>query len=323
MRFNKCEVSAMRKFWVVFLTCAFLFACSGNRSEVPLKEGEGKHFLWKVSDENSSVWLLGSIHFADSSFYPLDPVIENAFASAEELAVEIDVSNDSVSSEVAKESVDQGLLPSGKRLQDILPLGLWNSLDSICTDWKIPCENFQMFKPWLVAMSLSTIAIQRAGINPSLGVDVVLLDRAATDGKAIVGLETAEEQIGSIADTSDSDSAGIYYLKTTLREISELDSLVGQIVRAWKSGDDALLRKALGEADEEEEKFASESEKEIKNKMEEKVYLNRNEKMAKSIAEFLEEDRNVFVVVGVAHLALEKENVIDKLKRRGLKIERF
>lgn len=309
----------MKKFWLVVFSCFFLFACTGNRSEAPLNEG--KHFLWKVSDENSSVWLLGSIHFADSSFYPLAPVIESAFANAEELAVELDVTNDSVSNEVAKESVDQGMLPSGVRLQDILPSEMWNALDSICSDWKISCENFQMFKPWLVAMSLSTVAIQRAGINPSLGVDVVLLDRAATDGKAIVGLESAEEQVGAIADTSDSDSAGIYYLKTTLREISELDSMVSQIVRAWKSGDDVLLRKALNEGEEDDD--ISESEKEIKDKMEEKVYLNRNEKMAKSIAEFLYEDRNVFVVVGVAHLALEKENVIDKLRKLGFKVERF
>ena len=45
--------------------------------------------------------------------------------------------------------------------------------------------------------------------------------------------------------------------------------------------------------------------------------------MADSIATFLREDRNIFVVVGVAHLALEKDNVIEALKRRGFKIERF
>ena len=39
----------------------------------------GKHFFWKVSDDNSSVWLLGSVHFADSTFYPLDAVIYSAF----------------------------------------------------------------------------------------------------------------------------------------------------------------------------------------------------------------------------------------------------
>ena len=45
--------------------------------------------------------------------------------------------------------------------------------------------------------------------------------------------------------------------------------------------------------------------------------------MADSIAVFLREDRKVFVVVGVAHLALEQDNVIETLRKRGFKIERF
>ena len=60
-----------------------------------------------------------------------------------------------------------------------------------------------------------------------------------------------------------------------------------------------------------------------KDEYEQRIYVNRNAKMAESIAGFLREDRNVFVVVGVAHLALEKDNVIETLRKRGFKIERF
>lgn len=294
-----------------------------------------KHFLWKISDDNSSAWVLGSVHFGDSSFYPFDPVIENAFADAEELVVEIDMSNDSVNNEVAEQSMRNGLNKPGVRLQDILPAELWASLDSICVAWGIPSANFQMFRPWFAATSISAFAIQRAGIDANLGIDMVLLDRAATEGKAVVGLETAQEQIGALAGagesndsessdsaSADSDSAGIYYLKTTLREISELDSMVSQIVVAWKTGNDSLLRVALGEDDEDEEDETP-AEKGYKEEFEQRVYTNRNEKMAEAIANFVKEDRNVFVVVGVAHLALEKGNVIEMLKKKGLKVERF
>ena len=67
---------------------ACLVSCSGTKNKADVVP-EGKHFLWKVSDENSSVWVLGSIHLADSTLYPLAPVIDSAFAHAEELAVEI------------------------------------------------------------------------------------------------------------------------------------------------------------------------------------------------------------------------------------------
>lgn len=310
---------------LILSACVLLCACAGSRDVAENSASEKpKHFLWKVSDENSSVWILGSVHFADSSFYPLDSVIENAFVNAEELAVEIDVSNDSVSSEVVEQSTRQGMLPEGETLQSLLPATTWKTFDSVCTAWNVPSANFQRLRPWLAAMTISSVAIQRTGIDPNLGIDVVLLDRAATDGKAIVGLETADEQVSAVADTDDSDSAGVYYLQTTLREISELDSMVAWVLRAWKTGDDDLLRMVMNEDEDDScDDCDSVAAQKFKDELEQKIYTSRNAKMAEKIAGFLAEDRNMFIVVGAAHLALDKDNVIERLRARGLKVERF
>ena len=212
----------MRRSLILFYVCltaclVFLSSCAGNRSAAGTSEQ--KHFFWKVSDENSSVWVLGSIHLADSTLYPLAPVIDSAFAHAEELAVELNMNDEEVVKEIGKESVSQGMLED-RLLRDILPPEMWKSLDSLCAAWDIPMVVFEKMRPWLVATTLSAYAFEQAGLNPEYGIDYVLLDRAASDGKAIVGLETAEEQIGALADTTESDSAGVYYLKTTLREIN-------------------------------------------------------------------------------------------------------
>lgn len=328
----------MKKALLIFFALGlFVWGCAGTTpaeksspavSFEPVSETgriqSSKHFFWKVSDENSSVWLLGSVHFADSSFYPLDSVIENAFVAAEELAVEINIGDDSVSNDVASQSLQQGMLPKGQTLSEVLPRNVWNSLDSLCSAWNFPVVHLMGMRPWFAATTLSVIAIQRTGIDPSYGVDAVLIDRAATDGKAIVSLETASEQVNALADTSDSDSAGVYYLKTTLREISMLDSMVAQMMRAWKTGDEDLLRKVMNEEEcSESVDCSDDGDQTIRENMEEKIYTSRNVKMAESIAEFLKEDRNVFVVVGAAHLALDKDNVVSLLEKRGLKVERF
>ena len=91
-------------------------------------------------------------------------------------------------------------------------------------------------------------------------------------------------------------------------------------MRAWKTGDDDLLRSLLDDGDDED---SLSQDSKYKDEYEQRIYVNRNAKMAESIAGFLREDRNVFVVVGVAHLALEKNSVIDALRKRGFKIERF
>ena len=297
-----------------------LVACSGSRNKADVLP-ETKHFLWKVSDENSSVWVLGSLHLADSTLYPLAPVIDSAFTHADELAVEINLNDEEVVKEVGEQSARRGELAEGT-LRDLLPEDMWNTVDSLCSSWNVPVTMIEKMRPWLAATTLSSYAFMQTGLNSEYGVDFVLLDRAAMEGKAIVGLETAEEQITALADTTESDSAGVYYLKTTLREISEIDSMVVNLMRAWKTGDDEMLRRLLNSDDDEEEDSLSQDKK-FKDEHEQRIFVNRNAKMADSIAVFLREDRNVFVVVGVAHLALEKDNVIDALKRKGLKVERF
>ena len=303
---------------VYFAVC--LVACSGT-SRKNAAQSENKHFFWKVSDENSSVWVLGSIHLADSTLYPLAPVIDSAFAHAEELAVELNMNDEEVVKEVGEQSAARGLLAEGS-LRDLLPPDMWNTVDSLCSVWNVPVVMIERMRPWFAAMTLSSYAFMQAGLNPEYGIDYVLLDRAAMDGKAIVGLETAEEQIGALADTTESDSAGVYYLKTTLHEISEFESLVSNLMLAWKTGDDEMLRRLLDENDENTKDSLLEDQK-FKDEFEQRIYVNRNAKMADSIAAFLREDRNVFVVVGVAHLALEKDNIIETLRTRGFKIERL
>lgn len=301
---------------ILFVICALLLVgCAGI-----FKKGnsEHKHFLWKVSDENSSVWILGSIHFADSTFYPMDSVIETAFVNAEEIAAEININDDSISQDVAKKMLKQGLLPNGTTLDKVLPEGMWKTIDSLCLSWNYPPILLKRFRPWFAATTLSGIALQHAGIDPNYGIDAVLLDRATESGKVIVGLETADEQITAIADSGSTDSSGIYYMKNTLREIFELDSMVAQMIRAWKTGDEELLRKVMNN-----DESADAADSTLQKDFEERMYTSRNVKMAESIAEFLKDDRKIFVVVGVAHLTLDDDSVLSLLRKKGFVVEQF
>lgn len=318
------------------ISSLFVFGCAGSKNAEVVAEkskadistdaiasdvvetAESKHFFWKVSDENSSVWVLGSIHFADESFYPMDSVIENAFDGAQELAVEMNIREESVSQEVVQQSLQKGLLPAGTSLNQVVPPAVWNSLDSLCAAWNYPIAMFKRLRPWFVSTTLSGLAMERIGLDGSMGIDAVLLDRAAAEGKTIVGMETAEEQIDAMSSNDESDSAGAFYLRNTLREIGELDSMVTRLVRAWKTGDEVLLRQVLNA-----DTATTEQDKAFEQKFEEQIYTSRNGKMAESIESYLKDDRNVFVVVGVAHLMLDEDNVISLLQRKGFRIERF
>ena len=146
---------------VTFLSVSLL-GCS-------LKDKTRQHFLWKISDQNSSVYILGSIHFADKTFYPLDSVIVNAFDRSDELAVEIDISDSTVFQKSMRLSSLLGKLDGDKTLDMFLPEDALYSLDSLCLAWSIPVDFFSGYKPWAAAMTLSSIANQRAGLDARLG----------------------------------------------------------------------------------------------------------------------------------------------------------
>lgn len=292
------------------LFCFLLTSCSS----IPYFFKDGNHLLWKVSDENSSVWLFGSIHFADSSFYPLPSEIENAFRNSTALAVEMDISDSETQEKTAEEFLKEGMFTDGRTLKDILPDSLWKTLDSISTTLGMKTENFLPMRPWMAATIIASAAIASTGIQQELGIDMVMLDSAYAQGKEIIALETPEEQVESLSKSEGSEETdGIAYLESTFREYSKLNQMIKEVISAWKRADVVSLQKSLS---------ADQNMNESEKRLNERMFNQRNKKMKKEILNFLENDKQVFVVVGVGHLILEN-NLLEMLSENGLKIQRY
>lgn len=292
------------------LFCFLLTSCSS----IPYFFKDGNHLLWKVSDENSSVWLFGSIHFADSSFYPLPSEIENAFRNSTALAVEMDISDSETQDKTAEEFLKEGMFTDGRTLKDVLPDSLWKTLDSISTTLGMKTENFLPMRPWMAATLIASAAIASTGIQQELGIDMVMLDSAYAQGKEIIALETPEEQVESLSKSEGSEETdGIAYLESTFREYSKLKQMIKEVISAWKRADVVSLQKSLS---------ADQNMNESEKRLNERMFNQRNKKMKKEILNFLENDKQVFVVVGVGHLILEN-NLLEMLSENGLKIQRY
>ncbi len=292
------------------LFCFLLTSCSS----IPYFFKDGNHLLWKVSDENSSVWLFGSIHFADSSFYPLPSEIENAFRNSTALAVEMDISDSETQEKTAEEFLKEGMFTDGRTLKDVLPDSLWKTLDSISTTLGMKTENFLPMRPWMAATLIASAAIASTGIQQELGIDMVMLDSAYAQGKEIIALETPEEQVESLSKSEGPEETdGIAYLESTFREYSKLNQMIKEVISAWKRADVVSLQKSLS---------ADQNMNESEKRLNERMFNQRNKKMKKEILNFLENDKQVFVVVGVGHLILEN-NLLEMLSENGLKIQRY
>ncbi|MDD6091130.1 MAG: TraB/GumN family protein [Hallerella succinigenes] len=299
------------KFGILGFFCAQCVGCAGNRSEEsaePLKSpvcGE-KHLLWKAEKSGApAVWLLGSIHLADSSFYPFAPVIDSAFDASSLLAAELDLTEESTMQETGRLMAEKGRLPAGVKLDSILPQELYAELDSVTKAWNIPLEILKPFRPWMIALSLSAVAIERTGLSGEYGIDKELLFRAEDQNKKVFAIETPGEQVSIFSDAE--DSLGVRYLKNTLDEITHADSLITEIANAWKCGDVPKMQRIFAmdktDADYEEE-----------------LYVKRNVRMANAIDSLAALGEEPFIVVGCAHLVGSGDNVLRLLEKKGYRI---
>ena len=300
----------MRKqiiFFLYALICLQFLACAGTKTETKnekvLRE---EHFLWKAEKAGApAIWLLGSIHLADSSFYPLPSIIDSAWDAATLVAAELDVSEPETIQKAGLLMAQKGALAPGKKLKEVLPDSLYFRVDSLVSAWGIPLEILEPFRPWMVAISLSALAIERSGLSGEFGIDQEILARAGDQGKKIFALETPEEQVGIFANAE--DSLGIQYLKATLDEIAVADSFVQEMAKAWKMGDEVKMRELL-DSDKSEDVY------------EEELYTKRNLRMAAVIDSLALSGEKAFVVIGCAHLIGEGDNVLKLLEKKNYKI---
>ena len=251
------------------------------------------------------MWLLGSIHLADSSFYPLPAILDSALDASSLLAAELDLTEESTMQETGRLMAEKGRLPAGVKLDSILPQELYAELDSVTKAWNIPLEILKPFRPWMIALSLSAVAIERTGLSGEYGIDKELLFRAEDQNKKVFAIETPGEQVSIFSDAE--DSLGVRYLKNTLDEITHADSLITEIANAWKCGDVPKMQRifAMDKTDAD---------------YEEALYVKRNVRMANAADSLAALGEEPFIVVGCAHLVGSGDNVLRLLEKKGYRI---
>src|SRR5207244_10253161 len=86
-----------------------------------------------------------------------------------------------------------------------------------------------------ISLMIETFEWQKAGFDPSLGLDKHFYDRAQGDGKTVQGLETADYQI-SLFDSMTAQQQD-RLLADTLKGIDTEMSSITKLTDAWKTGD--------------------------------------------------------------------------------------
>jgi uncharacterized protein YbaP (TraB family) len=196
-------------------------------------------------------------------------------------------------------------LPAGETLAEQLPAGLYAQFTKHLEAAGLPEMMFAQMKPPMAAMMLVVLELQKQGLDPEQGLDKHFFGLARTAGKQISGLETVDFQIGLVTDFTKAEGEAL--MRSTLKEMDKLKTVIGDMLNAWQTGDTEKLEKLLNESVEEEPVIYK------------RLLTDRNNRWAPKIEEMCRDDKNTIVIVGAAHL-VGKEGVVELLKKKGLKV---
>jgi uncharacterized protein YbaP (TraB family) len=290
---------------VVVLLCAFWAMTLELSAKTATIEQSTKNCLWLIQTQSNRIYLLGSIHVLRPETYPLDPAIEKAYANSERVIFETDIA---AMQEPAMQTkmLELGMYPAGQNLFDNLARDTRQQLEKKMNALGLPLEAFSRFKPWFVALTLTTLELQRLGYDPQYGIDVYFFGKAQSAGKKIGFLETPGYQLDLLGNMANGDQND--FLKQTLKDLELISDLAGDLVKNWKSGNADKLHELLHR-----------SFKDYPN-LNDRLLIHRNLKWVTKVEEAMRQNKNVLFVVGAGHL-VGPESVIDLLRKNGYKVK--
>ena len=257
--------------------------------------------LWVIKDEDSTLYLFGTVHVLKPDTPWGTARVDKAFAEADEYWFEIaDLNNqDGVMPLIQA----KGISPD-RPLSSLLTAEELADLDAAARTVGASAAQLDPLRPWLASLQLALASIAKAGYVPANGGDQVLHARAAAAGKPIKGFETAPQQIGFIADMS--EEAQLAMLRSGLKEFDEADAVLGRMVTAWSTGDVEELDVLIGQEmkTESPEMYAV-------------MMTRRNQAWADQIQVLLAGSGTAFISVGAGHLAGE-DSLQAQLAQRGV-----
>jgi uncharacterized protein YbaP (TraB family) len=268
---------------------------------------EDKSFLWQVQSDKSRVYILGSVHFLKQDNYPLKEAIETAFANTRKVVLEIDLKSADAAT-VQRVTLEKGINRDGTSLQQNVSPDTYSLAEKRAKELGIDIRALGPLKPWLVALTMTSLQLQKLGFDPNAGVDRYLAARAMKSGKTMEALETVTFQIALMDQLSQRDQESM--LRQSLAEMDKLEKSLDRIIRSWITGDVASLEALLlsGMRD-----YPA---------VHQKIIVDRNRRWLPQIEKIIEHGDPTLVIVGAAHL-VGKDGVIELLKSRGYRVEQM
>lgn len=280
-----------------------------------LADKGSKGVAWVVEDEDTLVYLLGSIHLGTPELYPFHHQLVTAYEESDALLVEANI----LDPEGMEYMADKALYPEGTTLQEHVSEETFAKIEKVAELYELPMEQLVIQKPWVLSSTLSMLATDDSfGLSPEEmsmhGIDMYFLLNAMLSGKPIIELEGTKTQVDMFEGLSAEaqEQSLVDLLDSILEPTAESgENVMHDWFDSWKKGKVDAFAESLNEVEGDPSEF---------NAM---LFGARDENMAERIASLLEEEEGTyFVVVGAGHFLVDK-NIRYHLEEAGYSVEPF
>ena len=266
--------------------------------------------LWKMSDKDNTVYLLGSFHLLKPGDYPLPTPIGTAFTDAERVVFEL-APAEMRAPDVGTRMMAAGTLAPGADLKQLLGPKDWARLEVYTAKRGQSAAAMARFEPWFVSLLIGMTEMRASGFDPQHGVDQYLMKRSDEQRKGTGGLESVETQIAALDGMTAEEQR--QSLSEALDQAEGSDDRVAQLHALWLAGDAGGIERLL--LDDFRASYP---------RLYRRVNVDRNEAWLPKVKAMLDAPGrdDVLVVVGTMHL-LGPDGLVERLRKDGYRVERM
>lgn len=295
---------------ITIFTLIVFSAC--DKKEIVKEDNEITPLFYKISDKNNTtIYLLGSIHAADDTIYPLNDTIMNSFNDSDYLAVEVDTLSLQNNFDLSLKLAEKMMYNDSTTIKNHIGDELYNKMVNFLKEKKSYSSLYDNYKPVFFESLFENLIINDAMLKSESGIDMYFLSLASENNKKILEVESAEFQYNLLLNTPlELDKIMIEeYIDNYDLNVSQMKDLY----ELWKKGDKEQLENILINS---ESQNVTEEEKKLMENYNKSLIIDRNYGMANVLENYFEKKQNVFCVVGLGHV-IGDEGIINLLQKRG------
>lgn len=291
----------------IFIASSILLLGGVKTTEAqPVVHGYNNGPIWEVKSDTNTVYLLGSLHILNPSYYPLTRSFYYAYYDSPNIVFEVDA-NLLNSKSFPKRLLKKGTYPKGQSLKKNLSRKSYQLLSQRFKTFGVNLRKVNHYKPWLLYLMHYQSQALKLGYAGAYGVDNHFFRKARAVGKKISGLESIDYHISVLDRLSPKTQEAL--LLETIKEPKEFGREFKKLVKTWHAGDVEDLEFVV-------EDFKDNPE------VHKILIQERNEKWFPQIQSFLTKKENYLVIVGAAHLVGD-EGLVNMLLENGYDVRRM